>query len=227
MRGQPWRRFVLIFSIACNKLRLHYFDRSGLIISRPVSVVAHPVRLLEVLNTLTLAHTNTLGYDPTMHICDPTCRGKHLDLRENAIGWIEGPDKAHLSIMSVLWQSQGLFSRGTICYRVQDSRGVEYALKDCWVAEDKKNHEVTVLRMVEGIPNVVRLVADWDVLYDGEPDCTYRIRASQGVCAPQFVRRFHRRLLLTPCGKPLLSYCSKPELLRAFHDFVKGEFQVR
>ncbi|KAG2365896.1 hypothetical protein BDR07DRAFT_1373990 [Suillus spraguei] len=223
MRGQPWRRFVLIFSIACNKLRLHYFDRSGLIISRPVSVVAHPVRLLEVLNTLTLAHTNTLGYDPTMHICDPTCRGTHLDLRDNAIGWVEGSDKAHLSIMSVLWQSQGLFSRGTICYRVQNSHGVGYALKDCWVAEDEKNHKVTVLRMVEGIPNVVRLVADCNVLYDGELDCTYRIRASQGVCAPQFVRRFLRRLLLTTCGKPLLSYCSKPELLRAFHDFVKGE----
>ncbi|KAG1906728.1 uncharacterized protein F5891DRAFT_1182136 [Suillus fuscotomentosus] len=223
MREQPWRRFVVVFSIACNKLRLHYFDRSGLIISHPVSIVADSVRLLEVLNTLTLAHTSTLGYDPTMHMCDPTCQGTHPNLRENAKGWIEGPDKAHLSIMSVLWRSQGFFSRGTVCYRVQTLDGSEYALKDCWVAEDRRYHEVTVLRMVEGIPNVVKLVADWDVLYDGEPDCTYRIRASHGVYSSGFICRFHRRLLLTPCGEPLLFYSSKPELLRAFHDFVKGE----
>jgi hypothetical protein len=129
MREQPWRRFVLIVSIANNELRLHYFDRSGLIISRPVSIVLDPVRLLEVLNALTLAHTNTLGFDPTMHMCDPTCKGTHTDLRQNAIGWIEGPDNAHLSIMDVLWRSQGLFSRGTICYRVQDSSGVEFAVE--------------------------------------------------------------------------------------------------
>jgi hypothetical protein len=226
MREQPWRRFVLIFTIANNLLRLHYFDRSGLIISRPVDILKNPVRLLEVLNTLTLAHTNNLGYDPTMHMCDPACKGSHADLRENAIGWIENHDKSHLSIMSVLWRSQGFFSRGTICYRVQTSDGTEYALKDCWVAEDKKNHEVTVLKMVEGIPNVVKLVAHWDVLYDGEPDCTYRIRASHGVCTSGFIRRFHRRLLLTPCGEPLVLYSSKLELLRAFHDFVSGESRV-
>ncbi|KAG1789414.1 uncharacterized protein HD556DRAFT_1311375 [Suillus plorans] len=222
MREQPWRRFVLIFSIAHNELCLHYFDRSGLIISHPTSIVAKPVRLLEVLNTLTLAHTNTLGYDPTMHMCDPTCKGTHLDLRENAIGWIEGPDEARLSIINVLWQSQGFFSRGTICYRVQTLSGVEYALKDCWVAEDKRYHEVTVLRMVEGIPNVVRLVADWDVLYDGEPDCTHRIRASHGMHTSGFICRFYRRLLLTPCGEPLLSYSSKSELLRSFYDFARA-----
>ncbi|KAG2124873.1 hypothetical protein DEU56DRAFT_963173 [Suillus clintonianus] len=203
-----------------GQLRLHYFDRSGLISSCPVNIYDYPVHLLEVLNTLTLAHTNNLGYDPTMHMCDPTCKGSHTNLREHAIGWVESYDQAILSIMSVLWRSQGFFSRGTICYHVQTSDGTEYALKDCWVAEKKKYHEVTVLKMVEGIQNVVKLVADWDVLYDGESDCTYRIRASHGVCSSRFIRRFHRRLLLTPCGEPLVLYSSKLELLKAFHDFV-------
>jgi hypothetical protein len=44
------------------------------------------------------------------------------------------------------------------------------------------------------------------------------------VCTSGFIRRFHRRSLLSPCGEPLLSYSSKPELLRSFCDFVKGEF---
>ncbi|KAG1809621.1 uncharacterized protein BJ212DRAFT_1484322 [Suillus subaureus] len=87
------------------------------------------------------------------------------------------------------------------------SDGTEYALKDCWVTKDKKNHEVTILKMVEGILNVVKLVAHWDVLYNGEPDCTYRIQASHGVCTS---------------GEPLVFYSSKLELLRAFHDFVSA-----
>lgn len=59
--------------------------------------------------------------------------------------------------MSMLWQSQGFYSCGTFCYHVQTLDGTEYTLKDCWVAEDKKNHEVTILKMVGG---VVKLVAD-------------------------------------------------------------------
>ncbi|KAG2740428.1 hypothetical protein P692DRAFT_20753305 [Suillus brevipes Sb2] len=224
MREQPWRRFVFIFSIAHNKLRLHYFDRSGIIISRPISIIQNPVRLLDVLNTVTLAHTNTLGFDPTMHMCDSICEGTHHDLREKAVGWIEGKNGTRLSIMSILWRSQGFFSRGTVCYRVQTPGGDEYALKDCWVPEDRRYHEGNVLRMVAGVPNVVRLVDEWDVLYDGVPDCTDRIRASHGKSSAGFIRRYHRRLLLSPCGESLLSYSSRTELVKAFHDIVVGEF---
>ncbi|KAG2140012.1 hypothetical protein BD769DRAFT_1384306 [Suillus cothurnatus] len=70
--------------------------------------------------------------------------------------------------------------------------GMEYTLKDCWVTEDKKNHEVTIPKMVEGIPNFLT----------------------------RLEREFHWHLLLTPCGEPLVLYSSKIELLRAFHDFV-------
>ncbi|KAG1801846.1 uncharacterized protein BJ212DRAFT_1304991 [Suillus subaureus] len=203
MQEQPWRQFILIFTITNNLLHLHYFDHSGLIISHPINILKNPVHLLKVLNTLTLAHTNNLGYNPTMHMCDPAYKGLHANLWENTIGWIENHDKSHLSIMSMLWQSQGFFSCGTICYHVQTSDGMEYVLKDCWVAEDKKNHKVTILKMVEGILNVVKLMAHWDVLYNGVPDCI-----------------FHWCLLLTPCREPLVFYSLKLELLRAFHDFV-------
>ncbi|KAG1744230.1 kinase-like domain-containing protein [Suillus lakei] len=173
----------MIFSIAYDKLHLHYFDHSGLVISRPTSI--------------------TTKYDPTMHMCDPVCKDAHPNLRENAIGWIENHDGAHLSIMG-------------------DSNGLEYALKDCWVAEDRKNHEARVLRLVEEVLNVVRLIANWDVLYDGKPDCMQCIRASHGIHSSAFICRFHHHLLLSPCGDPLLSYSSKPELLRAFHNFVRA-----
>ncbi|KAG1839252.1 hypothetical protein F4604DRAFT_1691310 [Suillus subluteus] len=98
------------------------------------------------------------------------CKDKHHNLRENMIGWIEGKDGTHLSIMSIIWQSQGFFSRGIICCCIQTPGGDEYALKDCWVPEDRRYHEGHILWMVMGIPNVVRLVDEWDVLYNGVPD---------------------------------------------------------
>ncbi|KAG2741174.1 hypothetical protein P692DRAFT_201727111, partial [Suillus brevipes Sb2] len=155
MREQPWRRFVLLFSIANFKLRAHYLDRSGMIISAPMPIGRHAVRFADVLNAMTLGNHSALGLDPTIHVCD-----------EGEVYWI----------MAILWKSRGLFSRGTVCYRVQDKDGQEYALKDCWVDADKLEQEVDFLRAVDGVPNVVRLRKYWDVKYDGRVDSTSHIR---------------------------------------------------
>jgi hypothetical protein len=229
MREQPWRRFVVMFSIAAKHLRAHYFDRSGLIITHPIQIDKKPLRLVDMLNTMTLGKRETLGFDPTMHMCSKMCTNTHKDLRVGAIGWIKHNAQTLVtySIMEVLWRSQGLFSRGTTCYRVQDDSGVEYALKDCWVEEVKKRHEVDILNMVAGTPNVVTLVDEWDVMYDGEPDSTSRIRQRTGSlpAADGYCNRFHRRMLLTPCGKPLSTFSSKSQLLSVFRDLVIGEFR--
>ena len=114
------------------------------------------------------------------------------------------------------------FSRGTICYRVQDVDGKEYAMKDYWVDAAQIENEVTLLRMVAGIPNVVQLVKYWDVVFDGQPDSTSRIRAH---CTSfKFENKFHRRMLLTPCGLPLKSFKSVTELVEVFRHLVLGEF---
>ncbi|KAG1895984.1 uncharacterized protein F5891DRAFT_1193614 [Suillus fuscotomentosus] len=180
IREQPWRRFIVLFSIAVWQLRAHYIDRSGLIITRPISIIDQPVCLVDTLNTLSLANCQAHGMDPTIHLCDDICKGQHSDLANGAIGWVEDKRKGILSIMAILWRSQGLFSRGTICYRIQNGKGDEYALKDCWVDEDKKNHEEDVLNCVWGIPNVVTLIEAWDVEYQNEPDSTSRIRDRHG-----------------------------------------------
>lgn len=222
MREQPWRRFVILFSIASNNLRAHYMDRSGLIITRPISIIKNPTRLVDMLNTMSLANSKAHGMDPTMHMCDDLCAERQCDLGGKAIGWIEDKNKDKLLIISILWRSQGLFSRGTICYRVRDRHGRDFALKDCWVDEEKRNHEEKVLEIVRGIPNVVTLVDAWDVEYEGEPDSTARIRQLHGTFSPGFRCKYHRRLLLTPCGEPLSTYSGKRELIVAFRDFVVG-----
>lgn len=221
MREQPWRRFVILFSLAANRLRAHYMDRSGLIITRPVLITENPTRLVDMLNTMSLGNSTVYGMDPTMHMCNESCKDTQCEVGDQAIGWIEDKQRRKLLIIAILWRSQGIFSRGTTCYRVRDQDGVEYALKDCWVDEAKKDHEERILEIVRGIPNVVTLVAAWDVEYEGESDSTLRIRKRHGgKFSPGFRCKYHRRMLLTPCGEPLSAFSTKRELISAFRDFV-------
>ncbi|KAG1784903.1 uncharacterized protein HD556DRAFT_1451289 [Suillus plorans] len=203
----------------------HYFDRSGIIISLPFYIHKCPgsIRLCDALAALTLLDSCHLGLDPTIHMCHAVCNGTHDNLADGVIGWVQDNKHNVYSIMALLWKSHGFFCRGMICYRVRNKEGVEYALKDCWVEESKKMHEPTVLRMLKGIPNVVELIDDWDVHYEGQPDCTARIRKEYNQDQRDdtaFCNRFHRCLLLSPCGEPLSHFNSRRELITAFCQFV-------
>jgi hypothetical protein len=228
MREQPWRQFILAYSICTNMLCAHYFDHSGVIISLPFNIHKSPgsVHLCDALAALTLLDNHYLGLDPTIHMCHTACNGTHVNLADGAIGWVEDNRGNVYSIMAVLWKSHGFFCRGTVCYRVRNKEGEEYALKDCWVEELKKMHEPTVLRMLKGVPNIIELIDDWDVYYEGQPDCTARIREKYGQDQQDdtaFCNRFHRRLLLSPCVVPLSQFSSRTELIVAFRHFVIGE----
>ncbi|KAG1853681.1 hypothetical protein F4604DRAFT_1933107 [Suillus subluteus] len=184
MREQPWRHFVILFSIANLQFRTHYMVRSGMIISQPLPIGANAVRFVDVLNTITLSDLASLGFDPTIHICTNLCSaGSHNDLPEGidqmpegTKGWVMDNNSEVYWIMAILWKSHGLFSHGTVCYHVQDRHGTEFALKDCWVDAENLDHEVTLLQAVHGIPNVVSLKKYWDDQYAGQTDCTERIR---------------------------------------------------
>jgi hypothetical protein len=141
-----------------------------------------------------------------------------------AKGWVMDNDNQVYWIMVILWRSRGFFfSRGTVCYRVQDKHGKEYALKDCRVDERSLEHEVELLQAVKEVSNVVHLVKHWDVEYREVRDSTQTIRAHlpNPSVHPTKIRR---RMLLTPCGLPLTSVKSVPELVDVFRDLVVGEF---
>jgi hypothetical protein len=138
-----------------------------------------------------------------------------------AIGWVYDNDENVYWIMDILWKSRSLFKRGTVCYRVRDQFNQEYALKDCWVNEDVKDVKIQLLKAVKGIPNVVQLKKYWDILYDGKPDSTSRIRSH---CSTfKFETKIHRHILLTPCRVPLTHFNNVPELIGVFRDLVVGE----
>jgi hypothetical protein len=216
MHEQPWHRFIILFSLAANHLHAHYMDCSGLIITCPILIIANLTCLVDMLNTMSLGNSKVYGMDPTMHMCNESCKDTQCKVGDQVIGWIEDKQRRKLLIISILWRSQDLFSHGIICYRVWDKNGVEYTLKDCWVDEAKKDHEEKVLEIVRGIPNVVTLIAAWDVEYEGESDSTLRLRNCHSKFSPGFHCKYHQRMLLTPCGELLSTFSSKRELISAF-----------
>ncbi|KAH7916921.1 hypothetical protein BV22DRAFT_1052819, partial [Leucogyrophana mollusca] len=64
--SQPERRFVIILSITDRCLRLHLFDRSGAIYSRPYNIHQHPHVLIRLMSLFLTAPKDALGYDPTV-----------------------------------------------------------------------------------------------------------------------------------------------------------------
>ena len=86
--------------------------------------------------------------------------------------------------------------------------------------------EVTLLRLVDSVPNVVRLVKSWDVKHDGLLQSTSKIREHMGVLPDELIHynKVHRRMLLTPCGLLLTTFKSVTELVSVFRDLVVGEF---
>ncbi|KAG2125268.1 hypothetical protein BD769DRAFT_1388543 [Suillus cothurnatus] len=193
---------------------------NGLIITCPILITANLTCLVDMLNTMSLGNSKVYGMDPTMYMCNESCNDTQCKVGDQAIGWIEDKQRRKLLIISILWRSQGLFSRGTICYCVWDKDGVEYTLKDCWVDKAKKDHEEKVLEIIRGIPNVVTLIAAWDVKYEGESDSTLHLCNCHSKFSPGFRCKYHRHMLLTPCGELLSTFSSKQELISAFRDFV-------
>ncbi|OJA20645.1 hypothetical protein AZE42_11155 [Rhizopogon vesiculosus] len=225
MREQLWRCVIVYFTISTDFLRTHYIDHSGLIMSRPVNIHSYPVLVTEAIGTVSLADLKLLGFDDTIHMCTH-CRGSHTNLADGAMGWVYDNSGKQYSIMEVLWKSQGVFCEGTACYRIRDPDDrMDYAMKDCWVTEEKRYHEVDVLKKVKGIPNVVELMDHWDVKFGDQDDCTSLIRQQYDIPLKDrgddsFCNRYHWRLVMKPCGVPLSHFRSRKELICAFCDFV-------
>lgn len=76
LRSQPWRRFVLGFSIARSFMRIHYYDRSGAIISRPVDIHDDPRKVIDSIAAAAFADRSLIGFDPTIEISPPRLADK-------------------------------------------------------------------------------------------------------------------------------------------------------
>ncbi|KAG1891840.1 uncharacterized protein F5891DRAFT_986469 [Suillus fuscotomentosus] len=93
--------------------------------SLPTPIHKFPICVTEAIAMTALADLQYFGLDPTIHMCIADCHGTHLSL---AVG------------------AKGLVVNNNVCYHVRDpTDGKDYVMKDCWVPEAKRYHEVAIL----------------------------------------------------------------------------------
>ncbi|KAH7920649.1 hypothetical protein BV22DRAFT_1020824 [Leucogyrophana mollusca] len=229
MSSQPWRRYALGLSIANESLRVHCYDRSGAIISRPYDIHEKPLALIRVIASLAFADRNRLGFDPTIRLAlvsdllSPSLNGP--------IGRVMGraPSTVY-DILEIVWSSQGFIGRGTTVYRVRSKEGKEYVLKDYWVKANEAGHEAAILEKIASlkIDGVPTLVEKWNVQFNGQDDTTETLRKGLIMkhLPASFCARIHRRLLMTPVGFPISSFRSQRELLSGLRDVIRSRLNM-
>ncbi|KAG2092810.1 uncharacterized protein F5147DRAFT_779553 [Suillus discolor] len=74
LRRQPWRRFVLLFSLMneYRELRVHIYDHAGGVVTRPIHIDKAPNRYLHILSSIVFGHLECIGYDPSISIFTKT-----------------------------------------------------------------------------------------------------------------------------------------------------------
>lgn len=230
--SQPWRRYVLAMSLASDELRIHLFDRSGVVVSPPIKFHADIAETCRIIQAIASADDVTLGYDPTLQMLPPL----HGQPTTPFVGTVQ-MDDATYNIVEVLWTSNGFVGRCTSIYHVRpqdapprnDGEEVDqydYVLKDVWPEEHVMEREEMILGRIAGIEGVPSLIKAWTVQYKGADDTTLRHRPSEWdmKLSPRYTTRVHRRLLMTSIGSPLSTFRSQRELLSGLITALEGTY---
>jgi hypothetical protein len=149
----------------------------------------------------------------------------HIPLPET-IGKIRVKDN-YYDILEILFSSQGLVGRGTVCYRTKKD-DEEFIIKDHWVLNDRGDvlNEAIMLEEMRGVHGIPDLVEHWLVeIAPGVVDKTadYRCRFPESTIG---TFRTHVRLVLKPRARPLHKFRTKVELVGALRDIVKSKHML-
>lgn len=220
--AQLHRRYILGFVLLGKAPDITFYfiyvDRVGAIITQPVLLVDfNSFNFARVIFALTFGNDSLLGMD--IFVTFDRFTGKPQSVTVGG---------QNFRIITQIFVSPYLFSRGTRVYIVADDNGQFHILKDSWVLSDHTSSEIDnikkISRMVETSPNLPpsfralcpRFVAGDDKIY-----CTDDPRNQlSSLC----VGRTRRRIVTGPIGDPITSYSSRVELLQSFIDITQRRF---
>ena len=219
---QPGRRFLMAVSISAQVFRLHIYDRSGVIHSLGYNIHTHADVFSKLIYFFTFAQPKALGYDPTFIYFDIP-RSLSSTPRTIRVG-----TKVYI-VVRIIFYSQLIRGRATLCLHVRNSQGEDFVVKDCWTHQGRKvTEEQILLKLKEhGIHGLPVLKEAWTVQIDGQDDTTDLRR-------PDFLKssdnygamcetRIHRRYLLQPLGSPITEFSCLQEFLSIFINIIHGE----
>ena len=207
---------------------------SSLSPSRLRSFWCHPLTRLQhsyscghiskLLYFFAFAQPKELGYDPTFIYFDIIPRPLSSTSRTIRVG-----TEIYI-VIRVIFCSQLIRGRATLCLHVRNSHGEDFIIKDCWTHQGRKVTEEQVLQKLKehGINGLPVLKEAWTVQIDGEDDTTDLRRPpflkSSDNYGAMCETRVHRRYLLQPLGSPITEFSCLQEFLSIFIDLVHGEF---
>jgi len=223
------RRYAFGLVISQQTLTIHMFDRSGIVSSPSIDYHAHPNQFCAIIAGLASMDEARLGLDTT--IMQDGLRGV---VRTREVVGKAGVKDVEYTLSKTLYYASDLVGRGTICFVAYEETAPKtlYVIKDSWFATgdlEGKESEVSLIAhahnrgVSKGIPQIRHAE---DVLVKGLNGCigvdtVLNSRQDHSRDHLQF-ERVHRRLLMTPCGKPLQQFSNRKELLLAYHDAVQG-----
>ncbi|KLO15184.1 hypothetical protein SCHPADRAFT_825139 [Schizopora paradoxa] len=209
-RSQVNRRHVVNFALTGSDLTVLMFDRSGLVASDPVDIHEKASVFLHAAIGSLYADPTLIGLDPTINT-DESKGPKSILVGDN---WYE--------ILDVIYVEGALRGRGTVVYQVQKD-GELYVVKDSWVDTSREDREPQILQSLADLEHIPKVVENYAVIYNGEPDTTSYFRQSEAGKSFKSEIREHRRLLRKPCARKLCDFRDLVELLTAIRDVVDGE----
>ncbi|KAL1704151.1 hypothetical protein EV121DRAFT_270626 [Schizophyllum commune] len=206
---QPGRRHVIGLTFSANAMRLVVVDHAGAVTSTRVFPCVDPAVFVRIFAGLLFCDPTHLGVDNTLS----------TKIDDQVYASVEGKE---YQVLETVFASSNIRGAGTVCRRVQ-CEGVEYIMKDTWVAEGAGNTEVEIIRELDGaVEGIPRLEGLEIVQVGGKPDSTAFAR--ENVTPPEDEKfeapRVHNRYVLHPFAAKLEDFENKEELLGAFSDGI-------
>ncbi|KAI5894574.1 uncharacterized protein SCHCODRAFT_02494863 [Schizophyllum commune H4-8] len=218
--AQETRMYHVGIAFAGDLFQLAYYDRAGCVLSGTHNVHENPGVLIRAVIGLSLLDESYVGKDTSI-----TVRDRRAFV---TVGGVE------YEIVELLAAGGDILGKGTVCWRCcRPSSSENYVIKNTWtVLGQLRKPEGEFLRKaarVEGVPN---LVCEEKVLRrNGLPQNTLWLRDTLQGSERLAILKNHlqmelRRLVLQPCGRPLVDFQDKDELLTGFNDSIMTHYQL-
>lgn len=138
---QPFRQFVLFFTLLQDKMRLWICDRMGCYGSREFSISTNSEagrqELVKITLALTIKDYAALGFDHNVY-SDPTCKQMFTpdsDMPPGVLGYLKVRDEI-ICLKKLIFIRPGLICRGTRCFLADSSTQSSLIMKISWRFED-------------------------------------------------------------------------------------------
>ncbi|KAL1717187.1 hypothetical protein EV715DRAFT_264807 [Schizophyllum commune] len=215
--AQETRMYHIGIAFAGDLFQLAYYDRAGCVVSGAHNIHENPGVLIRAVIGLSLLDESYVGKDMSI-----TSRDRRAYV---TVGGTE------YEIVELLSAGGDILGKGTVCWRCRRPGSTEnYVIKNTWTMLGQlRKTEGEFLRKAARVEGVPSLVCEEKVLRrNGLPQNTLWLRDTLQGSERLAILRNHpqmelRRLVLQPCGRPLVDFRDKEELLTGFNDSIASK----